>query len=46
METQLEIARDLQYLSPNSAQDLLLQAHEVGRMLNGLKSWCESGADS
>ena len=46
METQLEIARDLHYLSPKSAQDLILQANEIGRMLNGLKSWCESRAGS
>jgi four helix bundle protein len=36
IETQLLIARDLKYLSPAGAEDLLAKADELGRILNGL----------
>ena len=42
VETQLEIARNLDYLSEEVAADLLMKASEVGRLLNGLLAWCES----
>jgi len=42
VETQLEIARNLGYLSDKSASELLSKANEIGRMLNGLRSWCEA----
>ena len=42
VETQLEIARNLGYLSPPLASELLAKAGRVGRMLNGLRAWSES----
>jgi four helix bundle protein len=42
LETQLEIARNLGYLPPANASELLSQATEIGRMLNGLRVWSES----
>ena len=42
VETQLEIARNLGYLSTLIASQLLTKAGRVGRMLNGLKAWSES----
>jgi four helix bundle protein len=42
VETQLEIAQNLGYLSEKSIHDLLSQAKEIGRMLNGLRGWCEA----
>jgi len=42
IETQLEIARDLGYLPLPIAADLLAEASEVGRVLNGLRAWCAS----
>ena len=41
VETQLEIARDLGYLNDSAASELLAQASEVARVLNGLKAWSE-----
>lgn len=35
-QTQLEIARNLGFLTENSFQDLDLKAQEVGRIINGL----------
>ena len=42
VETQLEIARNLGYLSAPIASELLAKAGRVGRMLNGLRAWSES----
>jgi four helix bundle protein len=42
VETQLEIAQNLSYLSDKIARELLLKTNEIGRMLNGLRSWCEA----
>jgi len=42
VETQLEIARDLGYLPVSAAAELLAEANEVGRVLNGLRAWCAS----
>jgi four helix bundle protein len=39
VETQLEIALNLGYLSQSDATELLSQANEVGRILNGLRTW-------
>ena len=41
VETQIEIARDLGYVSGNKCGELLAKSNEIGRMLNGLRSWCE-----
>jgi four helix bundle protein len=41
VETQLEIARNLGYLSESAACDLLAKANEVGRVVNGLRLWSE-----
>jgi four helix bundle protein len=41
VETQLEIARNLGYLPQSTATALLSEASEVGRIINGLKSWSE-----
>ena len=38
LETQLTIARRLGYLSPDAEGSLLLQAAEVGRLINGLSN--------
>ena len=42
VETQLEIARNLGYLSSADAAELLAKASRVGRMLNGLRAWTEA----
>ena len=42
VETQLEITRNLGYLSSADAAELLAKASRVGRMLNGLRAWTES----
>ena len=42
VETQLEIARNLGYLSVERSGQLLEKASEIARMLNGLLSWCEA----
>jgi four helix bundle protein len=42
VETQLEIARDLGYLEPQDASALLAKTKEIGRVLNGLRTWCET----
>lgn len=39
VETQIEIARDLGYLRPEHAADLLGRSGEIGRMLTGLREW-------
>ncbi len=44
VETQIEIARDLNSLTPQLAEDLLLQIGELGRILTGLRASL-SGAD-
>jgi 23S rRNA-intervening sequence protein len=38
IETQLLIAKDLKYTAPAKAQELLVRADELGRILNGLIS--------
>jgi four helix bundle protein len=42
VETQLEIAKNLGYLSDKNATELLSQTNEIGRMLNALRAWCEA----
>ena len=37
LETQLLIARNLEYLAPHQTDELLTAAGEVGRLLNGLR---------
>jgi four helix bundle protein len=46
VETQLEIAQSLGYLSDKIAGELLGKASEVARMLNGLRGWAAKRADS
>ena len=41
LETQLEIARNLEYLAEKDASSLLERASEIARLLNGLKKWSE-----
>ena len=41
LETQVEIARNLGYLSEERCTKLLKKTNEIGRMLNGLRTWCE-----
>ena len=36
MQTQIELATDLRYLDENRARELLDQASEVGKLINGL----------
>lgn len=44
VETQIEIARDLEYISAKSAAELLTAAAEIGRMLTGLREWSDQQA--
>jgi four helix bundle protein len=44
LETQVEIARNLGYLSAERAGELLAGLAEVGRMLTGLRSWSASSS--
>jgi len=39
VETQIELARDLGYLSPDQTRALLKSSSEIGRMLTGLREW-------
>lgn len=43
LETQLEIAKALGYLSPAAASTLLSEADQLGRMLTGLRAWSSRG---
>ena len=38
VETQIEIARDLEYIPPPAAEDLLQRIAELGRILSGLRT--------
>jgi four helix bundle protein len=44
VETQLEIARDLGYVSGDSAERLLREVDEISRMLAGLRDWSDRAA--
>lgn len=44
VETQLEIARDLGYLSLPDAKELLREVDEISRMLAGLRDWSDRAA--
>ena len=46
VETQLEIAMNLGYLRKDVAVALLDKASEAGRVVNGLRDWSASRADS
>lgn len=41
LETQIEIARDLNYLDANAAAGLLKDTLRLTQLLNGLRSWTE-----
>ena len=43
VETQVELARMLGYLTDATTDDLLRSAAEVGRMLTGLREWSGKG---
>ena len=42
LETQLEIARKIGFLNPESFTSLLHQTEEIGRIVNGLRGWAAS----
>jgi four helix bundle protein len=44
VETQLEIARDLGYLSADVAERILHEVDEISRMLAGLRDWTDRAA--
>jgi four helix bundle protein len=47
VETQIEIASNLGYISADVSDSLLQKASEVGRLVNGLREWAKAGgADS
>jgi four helix bundle protein len=39
VETQIEIAKNLRYITEESCAELLSRADEVGRVLTGLRTW-------
>jgi four helix bundle protein len=39
IETQIEIAKNLHYVSEESSSELLSRVDEVGRLLTGLRAW-------
>ncbi len=39
VETQIEIAKNLGYLGPEVASELLSRVAQIGRMLTGLRAW-------
>jgi four helix bundle protein len=41
LQTQLEIAHDLRYLSEALFKELMAKSDDIGRMLTGLKLWCQ-----
>ena len=46
VETQIELARMLGYLSDDETKPLLRDAGEIGRMLTGLREWSGKGSRS
>ncbi|MGI9102836.1 MAG: four helix bundle protein [Terriglobales bacterium] len=46
VETQIEIASVLGYVSNAQLETLLLQIKRIAQLLNGLKAWCESSPKS
>ena len=42
VETQLEIARNLDYLDSHAAAELLRECEKIVRLLNGLRNWTEA----
>jgi len=42
VETQIEIAKNLHYVSQESCSELLSRVDEVGRVLTGLREWSSS----
>lgn len=41
VETQLELAQMLGYITPDRLESLLRQSSEIGRMLTGLREWAK-----
>ena len=46
IETQVELSRRLGYITNKQCGDTLKETAEIGRMINGLRSWAASAADS
>jgi len=44
VETQIEIAKNLHYVSEESFSELLSRVDEVGRVLTGLREWSKSSS--
>ena len=42
VETQVEISRNLKYLTEAGCNDLLQRIRRVAQLINGLKAWCET----
>ncbi len=45
VETQIEIAKNLGYLGPEIASELLAKVAQIGRMLTGLRTWSAKAGD-
>jgi four helix bundle protein len=45
METQLEIAHQLGYISGAALSDIFSKSRRVAQLLHGLKAWCEPSAN-
>ena len=46
VETQIEIAQNLGYVSGKPSAQILTRIDEIGRLLTGLRAWSEKGASS
>lgn len=42
VETQIQVASDLNYISPDTTSALLKRTDEISRVLAGLRSWSET----
>ena len=45
VETQIEIAKKMHYVSEESCSELLARVDEVGRLLTGLRAWSAKAED-
>jgi len=46
VETQLEIANKLAYISDEALSDIFRKTRRVAQLLHGLKAWCETPANT
>ena len=44
IETQVELARRFGYIASKQCSETLKEAAEIGRMINGLRSWASAGS--